>query len=114
MSCRRLPMPRIKRARRRERDVPANGCCNETTGIVIGSNPARGAGGRAARCAAAPKDLDNHHAAAAARAWRAMIGRGVRIGGVVRSGGSTAGIGAAISSLARAMLALQPGLASSP
>jgi hypothetical protein len=35
------------------------------------------------RCAAARKDLDNDHAAAAARAWRAMIGRGVRIGGVV-------------------------------
>jgi hypothetical protein len=30
-----------------------------------------GAGGRAARCAAAGKDLDNNHAAAAARAWRA-------------------------------------------
>src|SRR5262244_3879707 len=41
------------------------------------------AGGRAARCGAAGKDLDNDHAAAAARAWRTMIGRGVRIGGVV-------------------------------
>jgi len=30
------------------------------------------------------KDLDNDHAAAAARARRAMIGRGVRIGCVVR------------------------------
>ena len=30
-------------------------------------------------------DLDNDHAAAAARAWRAMIGRAVRIGGVVHS-----------------------------
>jgi hypothetical protein len=30
------------------------------------------------------------------------------------AGGSTSGIGAAISSLARAMLALQPALASSP
>jgi hypothetical protein len=28
------------------------------------------------RCAAARKDLDNNHAAAAARAWRTMIGRG--------------------------------------
>src|SRR5262245_45579026 len=41
------------------------------------------AGGRAARCGAAGKDLDNDHAAAAARAWRTMIGGGVRIGGVV-------------------------------
>src|SRR5215467_6145704 len=41
------------------------------------------AGGRAARRGAAGKDLDNDHAAAAARAWRTMIGRGVRIGGVV-------------------------------
>jgi len=41
------------------------------------------AGGRAARCGAAGKDLDNDHAAPAARARRAMIGRGVRIGGVV-------------------------------
>jgi hypothetical protein len=48
------------------------------------SNPDPGAGGRAARCAAADKDLDNDHAAAAARARRAMIGRGVRIGGLVR------------------------------
>src|SRR5215813_6324461 len=30
------------------------------------------AGGRAARCGAAGKDLDNDHAAAAARAWRTM------------------------------------------
>src|SRR5215472_6493753 len=44
------------------------------------------AGGRAARCGAAGKDLDNYHAAAAARAWRTMIGRGVRIGGVVHCG----------------------------
>jgi type IV secretory pathway TrbL component len=50
----------------------------------MASNPDPGAGGRAARCAAACKDLDNDHAAAAARAQRAMIGRGVRIGGVVR------------------------------
>jgi len=48
------------------------------------SNPARGGGGRAARCGAAGKDLDDDHAAAAARAWRTMIGRGVQIGGVVR------------------------------
>src|SRR5215467_10940706 len=41
------------------------------------------AGGRTARCGAAGKDLDNDHAAAAARAWRTMIGGGVRIGDVV-------------------------------
>src|SRR5215472_7727392 len=41
------------------------------------------AGGRAARRGATAKDLDNNHAAAAARAWRTMIGGGVRIGGVV-------------------------------
>ena len=52
--------------------------------MVIASNPDPGAGGRAARCAAAPKDLDNNHAAAAARARRAMIGRDIRIGGVRR------------------------------
>ena len=50
----------------------------------MASNRDPGAGGRAARCAAACKDLDNDHAAAAARAWRAMIGRGVRIGCVAR------------------------------
>jgi len=51
---------------------------------VIGSGLDPGAGGRGtARCAAGRKDLDNDHAAAAARAWRTMIGRGVRIGGVV-------------------------------
>ena len=74
----------MKSAQRRGRDVPANGCCHERTGVVIASNPDPGAGGRAARLAAAPKDLDNNHAAAAARAWRAMIGRGVRIGCVAR------------------------------
>jgi hypothetical protein len=74
----------IKRTPGRERDVPANERCNETAGIVIASNPARGAGGRAAWCAAAPKDLDNQHAAAAARARQAMIGGGVGIGAVVR------------------------------
>jgi len=50
----------------------------------MASNRDPGAGGRAARCAAACKDLDNDHAAAAARAWRAMIGRDVRIGCVAR------------------------------
>jgi len=74
----------IKRTPRQERDVPANERCNETAGIVIASNPARGAGGRAAWCAAAPKDLDNQHAAAAAPARQAMIGGGVGIGAVVR------------------------------
>ena len=74
----------MKRARRRERDVPANACSQERTRIVIASHPDRGTGGRAARCGAARKDLDNAHAAAAARARRAMIGRGIRIGGVIR------------------------------
>ena len=74
----------IKRARGRERDVPANGGYNEAARIVIGSNPDPGVGGRAARCAAAAKDLDNDHAAAAAGAWQAMIGRDVRIGWVAR------------------------------
>ena len=49
----------------------------------MASNRNPGAGGRAARCGAAGKDLDNDHAAAAARARQAMIGRGVRISGVV-------------------------------
>src|SRR5580704_60480 len=42
------------------------------------------AGGRAAGCGAAGKDLDNDHAAATARARWAMIGRGVPIGRVAR------------------------------
>src|SRR5215472_1819573 len=42
------------------------------------------AGGRATRCGAAGKDLDNDHAAAAAWARRAMIGGGLRIGCAVR------------------------------
>src|SRR6478672_9023474 len=75
----------MKRARCRERDVPANRCCNGTTRIVIASNPDPGAGGRwAAGYVAARKDLDNDHAAAAARARRAMIGHGVGIDCVVR------------------------------
>ena len=37
----------------------------------MASNPDPGAGGRAARCAAACKYLDNDHAAAAARARQA-------------------------------------------
>ena len=53
--------------------------------MVVTSNPDTGARGRwAARCAAARKDVDNDHAAAAARARRAMIGRGVRIDCVTR------------------------------
>ena len=53
--------------------------------MVIASDPDSGARGRwAARFAAAGKDLDNDHAAAAARARRAIIGRGVRIGCVMR------------------------------
>jgi hypothetical protein len=51
---------------------------------IIGSGLDPSVGGRAARCAAAGKDLDNEHAAAAARAWRTMIGRGLWVGGVVR------------------------------
>ena len=47
---------------------------------IIASNPACGGGGRAARCAATAKDLNDDHGSAAARARRAMIGRGVRIG----------------------------------
>ena len=75
----------MKRVRCQERDVPANRCWNGTTRIVIASNPDPGAGGRwAAGCTAARKDLDNDHAAAAARARRAMIGHGVGIDGVVR------------------------------
>jgi hypothetical protein len=57
----------MKRAWCRERNVPANRCCNGTTRIVIAPNPDPGAGGRwAAGCAAARKDLDNDHATAAA------------------------------------------------
>ena len=52
-------------------------------GRSSGSGLDASAGGRAARCGGAGKDLDNDHAAAAARAWRTMIGGGVRIGGVV-------------------------------
>ena|SRR5262252_10813529 len=73
----------MKRVRCRERDVPAKECGAETARITIALNPDPSAGGRAARCAAACKDLDNEHAAAAARAWPTMIGRGVWIGGVV-------------------------------
>ena len=106
----------MKRARRREREVPAGGCCNETTEDSHRlKSRSRHAGRRAARCAAAPEDFDDHHAAATARAWRAMIGA-VPSGSAVScaAAGSAVGIGAAISSLARAILALQPALASSP
>jgi hypothetical protein len=75
----------VKWSRRRERNVLANGCCQETRRKVIGSHrdPCTGVWW-AARCGATGKDLDNDHAAAAARAWRTMIGRGARIGCVVR------------------------------
>jgi hypothetical protein len=73
----------MKGVRRRERDVSTEGCWEETRRTVTPSNPWLGGGGRAARCAAAGKDLDNDHVAAAARTWRA-IGCGVRIGRVVR------------------------------
>ena len=69
---------------RRERDVPAKEHGSETARIIIALNPDPGTGGRAARGGAAGKDLDNDHAAAAARAWRAMIGRDVRIGCITR------------------------------
>src|SRR4051794_16840144 len=69
----------MKRAPRQEQAVPANGCCKAARGVAIASNPACG-GGRAARCAATAKDLEDDHGSAAARTWRAMIGRGVRIG----------------------------------
>jgi len=87
---------------------------SETARTIIALNPDPGTGGRAARGGAAGKDLDNDHAAAAARAWRAMIGRDVRIGcitrvrwigGRQRSGDQLPGT---------RMLALQPALASSP
>ena len=83
VSCRRLPTQGSKGCGAEERDVPANGCCQEKRRRVIDSGAGPGTGGRAARCAAARKDLDNNHAAAAARAWRAMVGGGVRIGCVV-------------------------------
>ena len=74
----------MQRVRHRERSVPADACCRERTRIVIASHPDPRTGGRwAARCGAAGKDLDNNHVAATARAWWAMIGRGVRIGGAV-------------------------------
>ena len=57
---------------------------SETARTIIALNPDPGAGGRAARGGAAGKDLANDHAAAAARAWRAMIGRDVRIGCITR------------------------------
>jgi hypothetical protein len=49
-------------------DADVRARCNQKTGIVIGSNPAARAGGRTARRAAAPKDLDDHHVATTARA----------------------------------------------
>ena len=57
---------------------------SETARTIIALNPDPGAGGRAARGGAAGKDLANDHAAAAARAWQAMIGRDVRIGCITR------------------------------
>src|SRR5258708_36246123 len=101
----------MRRARRRERDVPAKGCCHERTRIVIASTPDPGTGGWwAARCAVTRKDFDDDHAAAATRARRTMIGRGVRIGGVVdrrgvyrrRLGGPNARWAAGIGLAARA------------
>ena len=73
----------MKRGQHQKRDVLENRCCRETRRIVIGSGPDPVAGGRAARLAAARKDLDNNHAAAAARAWPAMIGGEIRIGCVL-------------------------------
>src|SRR5689334_1521702 len=65
----------MKLAPRREQAVPANGCCKAARGVAIASNPARG-GGRAARCAATAKDLDDDHGSAATGTGRAMVGRG--------------------------------------
>src|SRR3954452_13929837 len=74
----------MRRARRRERDVAAKGCCHERTRIVIASTPDPGTGGWwAARCAVTRKDFDDDHADAATRARLTMIGCVVRIGGVV-------------------------------
>src|SRR6516165_9372272 len=74
----------MKRGQHRGGDVPANRCCQETNRIVIASNHDLGASRwRAAGLAAARKDLDNNHAAAAARAWPAMIGGEIRIGCVL-------------------------------
>jgi hypothetical protein len=62
----------MKEVRRRERDVPAmdmkNGWRQGMEKKIIGSGVEPGAGGRAAWCTAARKDLDNEHAVAAARA----------------------------------------------
>ena len=104
----------MKEVRRRERDVSANGWCQQMGRMIIGSRSNPGTGGRSAWCGAARKDLDNDHAPAAARTRRAMIGRGVRIGCVVRCWRIDLRYWAAISSLARAMLVLQLALASSP
>jgi hypothetical protein len=107
---------RVKWTRGRERNVAANGCCQETRRIVIGSDLDPGADRwRAARCAAACKDLDNDHAVPPQQEhggrWSVVAsGAGVSCA----AGGSTSGIGTAISCVARAMLALQPALASSP
>jgi hypothetical protein len=58
----------MREVRRRERDVLANGWYQGMGRKIIGSGLDPGAGGRAARCTAARKDLDNEHTAAAARA----------------------------------------------
>jgi hypothetical protein len=59
----------MKRGQHRERDVPANRCCQETNRIVIASNHDLGASRwRAAGLATAREDLDDDYASAAARA----------------------------------------------
>ena len=76
----------MKGERRRERDVPAEEWCNEAIRMIIASGSGTGFGRwRAARYAAALEDLDDDHMAAAARAWRAMIGgSAVSLGGIAR------------------------------
>ncbi len=81
----------------------------------IGSRPGPGTGGPAGRCAAARKDLDNDHAAAVAGAWRAMIGGSdIRIGCILCRRWLDLRDWGDYQLLARAMLALQAALATSP
>ena len=71
---------------------------------------------RGARCAARPEGLDDDHAAAATGAWQAVVGSSAdgHVGIVLFGDGSIDDGGVAISSLARAILALQVALASNP
>jgi hypothetical protein len=62
----------VKWPRRRERNVLANGYCQEKRRMVIGSRPDVGAGGRAARRGAARKDVLDH---ACAQRTDAAVGK---------------------------------------